>query len=510
MIAAHNLIFSNPATGDTFGELPVTLPEDAAKVIAEMRGCFTEWSKKPLAERARILHEFQDLLIASADEITEVINRNTGKSRQDALAEVLMTVMVSGLYLRNAARWLKPKRVSSGVFVFKRITVERRPHGVVLVIAPWNYPFYLAMPPVLAALMAGNIVVLKPSEITPAVGSMMEKLFGRMPELGKYVRVVHGGAATSAALVEAAPDFIFLTGSPATGKAVLKSAAENLVPAACELGGNDAVILLEDADLDQAAAWIANGMSYNAGQSCIAPRRVYVTASRYEAFVEKMVEQVKRLEPGYSDEKDSPFALGPITDPRQVAIVNRQIQDALDKGARLLTGNQWEGMFYRPALLVDADHSMDILHEESFAPVLPVVKVRDEAEGVRLANDSRMGLSGSVWGNDLKRARRVAGQIEAGTVVLNDSLSQIAIPTLPFGGVKQSGFGRIHGEEGLLQFTRLFGVVSSKTPHPLDLAVVMRKPGHYTFGVGIMRFLYGRGLKEKLRGLREMMSKARK
>lgn len=502
------LTFNNPATGDVFGEVRMSGQDEAARAVSEMRSSFPAWSVKTVHERVKILCKFKRLMVDSVDEITEVINRDTGKSRQDALAEVFMTVMILDEYLKHADNWLSRKRVPSGLFVFKSCYVDRKPYGVVLVIAPWNYPFYLAMPPVLAALLAGNTVVLKPSEVTAATGALMESLFERIPEINPYIKVVHGDGAAGAALVQAAPDYIFLTGSPKTGKLVSKAAAENLIPVASELGGKDAVIILEDADIDKAAFWTAGGAFYNTGQTCIAASRVYVVESIYDQFVSRLVEATRSLKMGYTAEKESQFYLGPMTDPRQTEILDRHLEDALSRGATLLTGGGRKGMFIEPMIVTGADHSMLLIKEETFGPVLPVIKVKDEAEAVRLANDNRLGLSGSVWSSDLERAKRVAGQIEAGTVVINDSLAQIAIPMLPFGGVKQSGYGRIHGQEGLMQFTRTFGVVVGKPPNPIDLAVVMRKPGHYHFGKSVMNLVYGSTLRKRMRGLAGLIKRS--
>ncbi|RPI87732.1 MAG: aldehyde dehydrogenase family protein [Chloroflexi bacterium] len=507
MKTINQLSFNNPATGEVFGEVDALDPEKAPDVIAELRACTSLWSSKPVKERVRILRKFQHLMLDSADEITAVMNRDTGKSRQDALAEVLMTVLTLDKYLKHAPQWLKKRRVSSGIFVFKQSYVEPKPYGVVLVISPWNYPFYLAMNPVLAALLAGNTVVLKPSDLTSATSVVMEKVLHSLPELAQFVRVVHGEGNVGAALVAAAPDYIYLTGSPQTGRSVMKAAAENMVPVASELGGKDPVIVLEDADLSQAAYWTVNGAFYNTGQTCIAASRVYVVEDVYDQFVDLVVEFTKILKIGYTARKESPYYLGPIKDKRQLGILDRHLKDAEAKGARLLTGNKRDGQFVSPVIVVDATHDMLLLKEEVFGPVLPIIKVKDEGEAIHLANDSDFGLSGSVWSNNLQRAQRVAGRVETGTITINDSLAHFAIPMLPFGGIKQSGYGRTHGKEGLMQFTRTFGMVVSKPPHPLDIAVIMRKPGHYGLGISIMKILFGTTLRQRLLGFLNLIKK---
>lgn len=499
------LVFTNPATGERFGEVPIATPAQVARAVDEMRDAFPAWGAKPLKERIRILGKFQALLLDSQAEITALINRDCGKSRQDALIELFITVDMLAQYCRNAPKWLKPRRVSPGLYFFKECYVEHRPHGVVAVIAPWNYPLTLSLPPMLAALMAGNTVVLKPSEVTAATGVLVEQLFQRLPELAPYVRVVHGDGRVGAALIESRPDYIFLTGSTPTGKKVLQAAAENLTPVACELGGKDAMIVLEDADLQAAARWGSWGAFFNAGQTCMAVERVYVTAPVYDEFVRLSIQYAKEFKMGFTPELDSPYYMGSVTAPIQAQVIDRHLEDALAKGAHLLTGKRERGMFFSPMVLVDVDHSMLLMREETFGPLMPIMKVRDEAEAIRLANDSAFGLGASVWSRDLKRARRVAEQIQAGAVIINDSIAQFAVPMLPFGGLKESGAGRVHGQEGLMQFTRPYGYVVGNPPLKWDIATILREPGHYKLAISIMNLVFGTSLRQRWRGVTELL-----
>jgi len=249
------LSFINPATGAKFGEVKMTTPEGVQAAVAEMRQSFAIWGKKSVKERVHILRKFQTLLIEERDEISRVVNQDGGKSRQDSLIELFVTVDMLAQYRWNAPKWLKKKRVSSGLYLLKKCYVEYRPHGVVAILAPWNYPLVISLTPILAALIAGNTVVLKPSEVTPATGVLVERLFQRIPELAPFVRVVHGDGKVGAELIKAKPDFIFMTGSTGTGKKVMQAASENLIPVSLELGGKDAMIVLEDADLNAAARW---------------------------------------------------------------------------------------------------------------------------------------------------------------------------------------------------------------------------------------------------------------
>lgn len=505
---SEKLSFINPATGAQFGEVKVSTPEEVQAAVEQMRAAFGAWSAKSLHARVRILRKFQTLLIAERDEITRVLTQDCGKSRQDSLIELFITVDMLAQYCSQAPKWLRRRRVSSGLYLFKRCFVEHRPYGVVAVIAPWNYPLTLALPPMLAALMAGNTVVLKPSEVTAATGVLIEKLIQRVPELAPFVRVVHGGGKVGAALTQAKPDYIFVTGSTPTGKRILQAAAENLTPVALELGGKDAMIVLDDANIDAAARWGAWGAFFNTGQTCMAVERVYVVESKYDEFVQRAVEEAKKLQSGFSTEIDSPYFMGPITDPRQVAVIDEHLEDALSKGARVLTGEKQQGMFYSPMVVVNVDHSMQMMREETFGPLMPIMKVRDEAQAVELANDNAFGLGASVWSKDIAHAKRIADQVQASSVIINDSIAQFGVPMLPFGGIKDSGFGRTHGEEGLMQFTRPFSYAVGAVPFKWDVATILRENGHYNLATAIMGVVYGTSLKQKWETLAQLFRRS--
>ena len=500
----NTLSFTNPATGAKFGEVQTTTPEAVQNSVEEMRQSFAIWSGKSVKERIRILRKFQTLLIDKRDEITNVLNQDCGKSRQDGLIELFVTVDMLAQYCSQAPKWLKRKRVSSGLYLFKQCFVEYRPHGVVAVIAPWNYPLTLSLPPVLAALLAGNTVVLKPSEVTAATGVLIERLIQSVPELAPFVRVVHGGGQVGAALTQAKPDYIFVTGSTPTGKKILQAASENLIPVALELGGKDAMIVLDDADVDAAARWGVWGAFFNTGQTCMAVERVYVVESKYEEFVRRSISYAKEFKVGYAIDADSPYSMGPVTDPRQVKVIESHLEDALAKGARVLTGGKEQGMFYNPMVMVDVDHSMRLMQEETFGPIMPIMKVKDEAEAIHLANDSSFGLGASVWSQSNSHAKKVADQVEASSVIVNDSIAQFGIPMLPFGGIKDSGFGRTHGQEGLMQFTRPFSYAVGGAPIKWDIATILRENGHYDLATAIMGVVYGTTLKQKWETLSQL------
>ncbi len=483
----------NPATGERFDQIPATNPEAIPLILDELRHNFNTWSRKSVRERVWALNQFKIYLIDHADEIAAVLNRNAGKTMQDGLIEVFITVDNLSRIIRHSQDWLGQERVSPGLYFFKRYYQTQVPYGTVAVIGPWNYPFVQVMTPILAALAAGNTVVLKPSEITPAVGQMIDDLFAHFPDLHPYFRVVHGGPDVGAALVAAEPDLIFLTGSVGTAQKIAAACSEHLIPLITELGGKDPMIVLEDANITEAARWGVWGANYNSGQVCMSVERVYVVEAVYDQFVEAAVAAVKQFKFGYSLAKDSPYDSGPLTCTQQLDIVKAHVADALAGGARALCGARHDGLFYEPTILVDVNPSMKVMREETFGPVMPIIKVRDEEEAIRLANDSEYGLCAYVWSSNLRRAERIAHRLEAGTVVVNDAMAHYAVSALPFGGVKKSGSGRIHGRQEVLQFTQSKGIAIGPPPLPFDIATVFRRPGQYENLVRVMKLVFGNG-----------------
>ncbi|MCI0397441.1 MAG: aldehyde dehydrogenase family protein [Chloroflexi bacterium] len=513
MSANEVLPFINPATGEQFGQVAMATAGEVAQAQRELRQAFEIWRRKPVKERVRILRKLQAFVIDSVDLITETINQDTGKSRQDALLEVMMTVDRLHQYYRQAPRWLARQRVPPGLYVFRRFYTEPHPYGVVAVIGPWNLPFDLAVPPLCTALLAGNTVLLKPSEVAPATGVLIEKLIQSVPELSPFVRVLHGDGRVGEQIVRSRPDLIFFTGSTNTGRKIARVAAETMTPFLCELGGKDPMIVLEDADLAAAARWGVWGAFYHGGQTCMAVERTYVVESVYDDFLHLVLEETQQLKMGYSPDLDNPNDLGPLTFQRQKQIVEDHLQDALARGARILHGGRSQGLFVEPTIVVDVDHSMKLMRDETFGPVLPVMKVKDEAEAIRLANDSYYGLSACVWSQNLERAQRVAGQLEVGSVNINDAISHYPVSLLPFGGIKDSGTARTHGQPEVLQFTQYRSYAVGQPPLAFDLATHMRRPGNYRLGATIMHLAFGVTPQQRVRpvvqGLNELKEKSK-
>ncbi len=502
--------FTNPATGEQFGSVAEATAREVASARREMGAAAAVWSAKPVEERVRILRKLQEVIIDSLDEITAVINKDHGKSRQEALAEAFMTVEKMHLYYKQAPEWLALHKVPRGttflLSLARRYYSEFMPYGVVAVIGPWNYPFELIVPVICSALLAGNAVMVKPSEVAAATGVMIENLFRRVPELSPFVRFLHGGPDVGAALVQSRPDLIFLTGSVATGREVAMTAGKLMIPFLCELGGKDPMIVLDDADVKAAAKWgVWGGAAFNTGQSCVAVERIYAVKEVYDEFLEAVIAEAKKVSIGYSPEKKNPYNMGPLTFERQIRIIEDHLQDAQQKGARIVYGGTIDGMFMEPTVVVNVDHTMKLMMEETFGPVLPIMKVDDETHAIQLANDSKFGLGAYVWSRNEQRAQRIAEQLQVGVVNINDVLAHYAVAELPFGGVKMSGNARTHGKEEVMQFTQPRSWAVGPPPLPFDPITILRSNKRYGMTKAIAHFSFGVTPQQRLQPLTEFL-----
>ncbi|PRX39692.1 acyl-CoA reductase-like NAD-dependent aldehyde dehydrogenase [Planifilum fimeticola] len=484
----------DPATGERLGELEETSPEAIERAMVHARKAFRRWGNLPLSERMDHISRLRRYIVEHADELAATVVKDTGKVHLEALmTEILLTVDFIKYYEKRAASILKPKKVPTPItLIGRRSWVEYRPMGVVAVISPWNYPFQLAMIPAISALVVGNAVLIKPSEVSPLTGLLIEKVFRKVGFPEDVVQVIHGGKEVGERLIQARPDKIFFTGSVASGKKVMAAAAEHLIPVDLELGGKDPMIVFADADLRRAANAAVWGAFTNAGQTCMAVERLYVESSVYETFVQMVKERTEALRLA-EEESD----VGSMTFPRQLDIVEEHLADAKEKGAKILCGGRrtgTDGLHFEPTVLVDVDHSMRIMSEETFGPVLPIMPFDTEQEAIRLANDTPYGLNSSIWTKNRKKARRVAARIEAGNVCINDVMINMVNPGLPYGGVKWSGIGRYHGPEGLLSFCHRVSLIS----HP---GRKKREINWYPYSQRqtdairyLIRLLYGKGL----------------
>ncbi|MCX8102837.1 MAG: succinic semialdehyde dehydrogenase [Candidatus Bipolaricaulota bacterium] len=487
----------NPATGAKIADVPITPPEAVGEAVSRARQAFQLWRQFSVAQRARYLYAARDWIVDHHDDVIETICSETGKPRTEALvAEVFYCCDLLGYYAKNAERYLKDEIRSPHLLKTKRVFVIYQPLGVVGVISPWNFPFTLTLGDVVPALIAGNTVILKPSEYTPLTGLLVERVFREVGLPENVLQTLCGYGDTGAALVDHC-DGIAFTGSVATGKKVAERAAQRLIPVLLELGGKDPMIVLKDADLERAANACVWGALSNAGQMCMSVERVYVEAPVYDEFVSRVVEKVKNLRQG-AEKRFGEVDIGPLTMPKQLETVERHIRDAVEKGAKiLLGGRRKDGLFYEPTVLVNVDHSMQIMREETFGPVIPLMKVNSAEEALQLANDSIYGLAASVFTKDKSLGVKLARHIEAGNVCVNDCITNFAILEAPYGGAKQSGLGRRHGEWGLRQFTWPQTVVVDRFGLKRELFWYPYSERVARWVAKAIRLLYRRGLREK-------------
>lgn len=440
----------DPRTGLPVGEVELTKPADVDAVVERSRKAFSEWSQLSHAERRAHLRRFKKAVLAEGEEIAQVIRSETGKPLEAAYGtDVLTSLAVMDFYLRKAEKMLQPRRGSSWPYVSTKGWTEYHPRGVAGVISPNNYPFFLAMIPVVTALAAGCSVVLKPSEITPLTGQLFADLARKAGLPNDLIQVVQGAGDVGSALIDAPVDVLAFTGSTRVGKQVAAQAAKKLIPVVLELGGNDAMVVLEDADIPQAARAALWGGMLNGGQACTSVERLYVVDEIYDEFMVELEKAFHLVAVATDDRRD----IGPFIHAPQSEVVEAHVGDAVAKGARVVRGGRPAttptGSYYEPTLLVDVDHSMVITQDETFGPVLPVTRVQDEAEALRMANDSRFGLHGSVWTKDRARGAEFASAMNSGTVAVNDVAVNFIVPSVSFGGIGDSGYGSNFGEDGI-------------------------------------------------------------
>jgi acyl-CoA reductase-like NAD-dependent aldehyde dehydrogenase len=456
----------NPADGTVVGSVRIDTPETVAAKARELRLYQPEWEAMGAKGRKTWLLKFQDWILDNTEHLTDVVQSETGKPRAEASMEAPMSADMLNYWARNAEAFLADShpKPHSPLLKTKRFITVHRPYPVVGLIIPWNFPFANVGLDGIPALAAGASLLLKPSEVTPL--SAVEFSRG-WTEIGAppVLALVNGYADTGAAVI-ANSDYVHFTGSTATGRKVAVACAERLIPYSLELGGKDPAVVLADADLERAANGIAFGGMFNSGQVCVSTERVYVEAPIYDEFVAKLTDKVSRLRQG-QDDRGYRFDVGAMATAAQRDIVRRHVEDAVAAGARVTTGGQPTGVgtFFQPTVLADVDQSMTCMNEETFGPTLPVVKVADEDEAIRLANDSTYGLSATVWTRDNVRGERVARRLDAGAVNVNDVMANGFSFALPMPGWKHSGIGsRNGGADGVLKYCRPQAITASRIP----------------------------------------------
>jgi acyl-CoA reductase-like NAD-dependent aldehyde dehydrogenase len=487
----------NPATGAVIRSLPVTSAADVAEMAGRARAAQPGWEALGFEGRGRVLRRMQKWLVDNSERVIQSIVDETGKTYEDAaVVELAYGAGALGFWAKRAPGYLADEKVrTSNPFVLgRKLVVRYRPVGVAGVIGPWNYPLTNSFGDAIPALAAGNAVILKPSEVTPLTSLVLAEGLRECGLPENVFQVAVGGAETGVALIDAV-DFVMFTGSTATGKKVMERAAKTLTPIALELGGKDPMLVLADADLERAANAAIHYSMQNAGQTCISTERVYVEAPVYDEFVSLVSGKIADLRQGAPRGPGS-VDLGAVINPPQSDIVESHVRDAVDKGARVVSGGKRSdegGHFYEPTVLVDVDHTMTAMREETFGPTMPIMKVADLDEGVRLANDSPYGLAASVWTKDAAKGERVARQIEAGAVIVNDAQINYVALELPMGGWKSSGLGTRHGADGIRKYTKKQAIVVTRFAPKKDLHMLPYSAKRTKLIERMMKLVYGRG-----------------
>jgi succinate-semialdehyde dehydrogenase/glutarate-semialdehyde dehydrogenase len=450
-VIGNTIVSRNPSTGAVLGEVPDQSPAEVRAAVERARLAQRAWGALPVKERCRRVARFRDLVVERAPELIDLLVKEAGKTRQEALAhEVLVIADLATYFIKRAPKILAPQPIPLHLLKHRASYIHYTPRGVVGIIAPWNFPFVIPISEAVMALLAGNAVVLKPSEVTPLIALKAKELHdaaGLDPEL---FQVVTGRGPAGAALIDAGIDYCIFTGSTATGRKVAAACGERLIPCVLELGGKAPAIVCADADLERTARAITWGAFANQGQICVSVERVYAHHAVHDELVERVLACTRELRQGDAS-TGAELDTGSMTWERQTEIVEERIQKALAEGAKLRAGGKrrGQGLQFEPTVLTDCRQDMEIMRKEIFGPVMPIMRVRDEEEAVALANDSHLGLAAYIFTADRVKARRLAERVEAGTVMVNDCLLTYGAPETPWAGVKQSGIGLTHSDRGL-------------------------------------------------------------
>ena len=468
-VAAEFIESINPATQEINARFESTPLSQLPTIFENARRAQREWAARPLRDRCAAIKNLRDAIFTRRDQIADVISREAGKPRVEAIfAEVLLALDTADSLAKRAPTWLKPEKVPHHNLAMKAKSgwLEFSPLGVVAIVSPWNYPFSIPMALVIPALAAGNAVIVKPSELTPWSASLIAELAVDAKFPSGLVQILQGRGDLGAAIIESGPAKVFFTGSVATGRQIAETCARKLIPSVLELGGKDAMLVLADADLEIASSAAVWGGFMNCGETCISVERIYVEAPIANAFTKLCVEKAKKLRVGPASDPDA--EIGPMIRLRQLEKVEQQLAEAASRGATILIGgNRRPDLgpnFLEPAVVANVDHSMDLMREETFGPVIAIQTVHNADEAVALANDSRFALSASLWTCNAKRGREIASRLNAGAVMINDVASYYGIAEAPHGGRADSGWGRSHSRLGLLEMVQVKYVDQDRLP----------------------------------------------
>jgi acyl-CoA reductase-like NAD-dependent aldehyde dehydrogenase len=483
-----------PASGELIGEAPVMNASDVFAAVERARGAQRAWGALPVEERCERLLRFRDALVERAEELVELLGRETGKPRHEALGHELFPLAdLMTWYAKHGPQILAPREIPLHLLKHRRSVVHYVPRGVIGVISPWNFPLIIPFGDAFAALVSGSAAVVKPSEVTPLIALRVKDVWDKSGLPEDLLQIVTGYAETGAALIDSGVQKIVFTGGVETGKRVAAACGERLIPCVMELGGKAPLIACADADIERTARAITFAGFTNSGQVCISVERVYAHKDIYQKLVDRVTELTLELRQG--DSNKEAVDVGAIIFPKQIEVAERHVADAVSKGAVLKTGGKRRagaGQFYEPTVLADCNPSMTVMKDEIFGPIVPIMQVETEERAVELANDSHLGLNAYVFTTDRDHGRRIAERIEAGSVLVNDVLTNYACPEAPFGGIKQSGFGRVHGEDALRDLAELRHISFDRIRPPA------RDPLWYPYSEKTYRWT--------LRGLRALFS----
>jgi acyl-CoA reductase-like NAD-dependent aldehyde dehydrogenase len=508
-----HVLCADPATRESLGEIRVDTPADVDAAVARAKAAQREWRGTSFEERRAVLRRLMAYTVDHKDEIVETIQRDSGKTRENALfGEVWPTCEKFRWMIKNGEKHLRPERVSSGLLLHKKAQLEYHPLGVVAAIIPWNYPYQNIVNPIIPALMAGNAIVIKPSEwVAWSSAKFIDAFRGVLADAGHnpdLIQAVQGYGATGAALVRSDVDTILFIGSVKNGRRVIEGSAERVTPVVMELGGKDALIVCEDADLEQAVHATLTGCFVNCGQNCVSSERILVHDRLYDAFEQRAAEIVSGFRQGSS--RDGVVDVGAIITPLQLDVIDKAVQGAIAQGARVVTGGKRTladtGDYFEPTILADVTPDMDIAQEEVFGPVMLLIRFEDDDHAVQIANDVSYGLSSSVFSKDRSRARKIVDQLETGMSCVNEfgGVTYMA-QDLTFGGVKESGFGRMNGREGLRAMCNIKAVLEDRFPIHQPTKMYPVKPALYETIGAALDLVYGHGLKQRWRGLLKLL-----
>lgn len=506
--AADMIPCINPATGESLGNVKVDSPKDVEQIVAKARVAQKDWAKSTFKQRRQVLTYIADYILMHVDSLCELIVNDAGKTYENALlGEIMPTCNKIAWLKKYGEKHLKSEKVGSGILMHKKGRIDYVPLGVVACIIPWNYPLQNIVSSLVAPLMAGNAVILKPSEQVAFSSQQFINITNQALEKAGFspdtVQLVQGYGDSGAALISTGVDKILFIGSVANGRRIIEASAEHITPVVMELGGKDPMIICDDAHLEKAVHSAIGGCFINLGQNCVASERIIVMDGIYDAFIQRVTEIANAMRQGKA-ERGGNVDVGSLTSPVQVDIVERLVNDAIAKGATVLAGGQRpneKGCFYPPTILTDLNDDMDIVSTEVFGPVMLVFKVKTESEAVALANQSELGLQSSVITHDRLRGERIAKQLETGATCINDFGLCYVNQDLPFGGTKYSGYGVMNGRDGLRAYTTPKAILADRFPLEIPPVLFPVKSHDFESAKASMRMLFGSGVGYKLKQL---------